>query len=79
MTLARINRGSGNVTGVTSIRHGLHDGDVITFGSRWQRLGMLLTKPRKSVVFYAARDTFLTRDARMTWRDWRRALWNAVR
>lgn len=52
----------------------------ITSGSRAQRLRALLTRPRvhEIIAVHGLGITITVRPRRMTWREWRRALWRLI-
>lgn len=89
---ARMNRddhpglihGTGVATVATTSAHHFRAGDRITVvgartGSRWRRLRMLFTKPRKHVVADVTSHGFTIVERRMTWREWWRAVWRELR
>ena len=61
--------------------HGMAVGDILRFttGTRWQRLGQLLKKPRATYVTQATPTTVEIAERRMTWTEWRGELWAILR
>lgn len=61
--------------------HGFQPGDIVamsTDGTRWEKLKRLMVRPRVKVVDEITVTTFSLRERRMTWREWRRAVWAAI-
>lgn len=61
--------------------HGYRIGDCVTVysGSRWREIRLLLARPRVQVVAAITATTMDLESRRMTWREWFRALWRAVK
>lgn len=60
--------------------HGFKVGDAIVlhrFG-RWHRLRELLRRPRLQYVSAMTATEFTLCERRMTWGEWRRALWGVI-
>lgn len=63
------------------IDHGLQEGDIVTIVgdcTRWQRIKRLLVRPRLQVVGEATSTTFVLVERRMTWREWRAAVFSSI-
>lgn len=64
-----------------SNNNGLQSGDIVVLssdGARWQRLARLLLRPRITVVDEVTATTVTLRKRRLTWREWRQAIWSAI-
>jgi hypothetical protein len=64
-------------------RHQLKVGDVIEWrlvaGNRWQKLRGLLSRPRVRYVSEVKSSTVVViEERRMTWAEWRGAVWRAL-
>lgn len=70
----------GHIVVTTAGGHGLRPGDVIEFAAQRPaaRLYALFTKPRITVVVDCSTSTLECDTRRMTWREWRRAVWSAL-
>lgn len=64
---------------VTSFGHGLEPGDIVSVSGR-SGLRMLLSRPRvRYVSAVSSPNTFTLAERRMTWSEWRAAIWAAIR
>lgn len=60
---------------------GLAPGDVIHIhrgGNRWATLVALLMRPRVTVVKEVTASTVTFFERRMTWAEWRQAIWRTI-
>lgn len=61
--------------------HNLKEGDIVAITgncTRWQRIKRLLVRPRLQVVGEATSTTFVLVERRMTWREWRAAVFSSI-